>query len=199
MKEKESRPHDDTCGAKTRAGTPCKQKAGWGTNHVGEGKCKLHGGASTGPRDKSKMLNNKNGVSTHENESIVFDSLDDDEMDLLNQIDLDKLKQLDNEIKLVDIRLRRMMNRIQLLGEDDMSVSLHVVGTEGKRPNESLESVDSLSKIQNIEDAITRVQAQKLRLIKAKHELEKDMEQGISAEDKLETYFEMVGAKIDES
>lgn len=32
------------CGAKTRAGTPCQQKAGWGTNHVGESRCKLHGG-----------------------------------------------------------------------------------------------------------------------------------------------------------
>lgn len=32
------------CGAQTRAGTPCKQPAGWGTDHVGEGRCKLHGG-----------------------------------------------------------------------------------------------------------------------------------------------------------
>lgn len=32
------------CGAKTRAGTPCRQKAGWGTDHVGQGRCKLHGG-----------------------------------------------------------------------------------------------------------------------------------------------------------
>jgi len=36
------------CGAKTRAGAPCKQKAGWGTDHVGEGRCKLHGGGSKG-------------------------------------------------------------------------------------------------------------------------------------------------------
>ena len=34
------------CGAKTRAGTPCKRPAGWGTDHVGEGRCKLHGGAT---------------------------------------------------------------------------------------------------------------------------------------------------------
>lgn len=34
------------CGAKTRAGTPCQQPAGWGTEHPGEGRCKLHGGAS---------------------------------------------------------------------------------------------------------------------------------------------------------
>lgn len=34
------------CGAKTRSGTPCTQVAGWGTQHVGVGRCKLHGGAS---------------------------------------------------------------------------------------------------------------------------------------------------------
>ena len=35
-----------TCGAKTRAGTPCQRPAGWGTDHAGEGRCKLHGGAT---------------------------------------------------------------------------------------------------------------------------------------------------------
>ena len=39
----------NTCGAKTRSGTPCKQKAGWGTDHVGEGRCKLHGGCAGRP------------------------------------------------------------------------------------------------------------------------------------------------------
>lgn len=34
------------CGAKTRAGTPCRKPAGAGTDHVGIGKCKLHGGKS---------------------------------------------------------------------------------------------------------------------------------------------------------
>jgi len=35
---------DSICGAKTRAGTRCELRAGWGTDHVGEGRCKLHGG-----------------------------------------------------------------------------------------------------------------------------------------------------------
>ena len=34
-----------TCGAKTRAGTPCKL-----TNLYENGRCKFHGGASTGPK-----------------------------------------------------------------------------------------------------------------------------------------------------
>lgn len=33
------------CGAKTRNGGQCTQAAGWGTDHVGYGKCKLHGGS----------------------------------------------------------------------------------------------------------------------------------------------------------
>lgn len=36
----------DICGAKTRDGSPCARPAGWGTD--GEGKCKQHGGASSG-------------------------------------------------------------------------------------------------------------------------------------------------------
>lgn len=36
-----------TCGATTRAGTPCKRK-----DIYDNGRCKLHGGLSTGPRTK---------------------------------------------------------------------------------------------------------------------------------------------------
>ncbi len=37
-----------TCGAhvKSRPGGRCEQRAGWGTDHVGVGRCKLHGGAT---------------------------------------------------------------------------------------------------------------------------------------------------------
>ncbi|KIL36217.1 hypothetical protein SD71_09735 [Cohnella kolymensis] len=34
------------CEAKGRGGKPCQRPAGWGTSHVGVGRCKLHGGAS---------------------------------------------------------------------------------------------------------------------------------------------------------
>jgi hypothetical protein len=38
------------CGAKTRAGGQCQQPAGFGTVHVGGGRCKFHGGTSPGGR-----------------------------------------------------------------------------------------------------------------------------------------------------
>ena len=34
------------CGAKKRKGGTCTQKAGWGTDHVGYGRCKNHGGST---------------------------------------------------------------------------------------------------------------------------------------------------------
>lgn len=37
------------CGAKNRAGKPCKRPAGWGTDHPGTGRCKLHGGLTPAP------------------------------------------------------------------------------------------------------------------------------------------------------
>ena len=50
---------DMTCGAKTRAGTPCKRKDLYG----GNGRCKLHGGLSTGPKTKrGKRKSARNGL-----------------------------------------------------------------------------------------------------------------------------------------
>lgn len=36
----------ESCGARNRSGGRCKKQAGWGTDHVGEGRCRLHGGAT---------------------------------------------------------------------------------------------------------------------------------------------------------
>lgn len=51
----------DTCGAKTRAGTPCKQKAIYEN-----GRCKFHGGMATGPvteagKEQSRINGRKGG------------------------------------------------------------------------------------------------------------------------------------------
>lgn len=90
----QNKPHDGTkniCGAKTRAGTPCQQKAGWGTDHVGKGRCKLHGGKSTGPKDKIKLKENKNAEKhgffskylPEESLNIIQEIQDKDPIDIL--------------------------------------------------------------------------------------------------------------------
>lgn len=47
---------DRHCGAKTRAGTPCRRPAGWGTDHAGHGRCKLHGGNTPNGRKHGARL-----------------------------------------------------------------------------------------------------------------------------------------------
>lgn len=168
---------NNLCGAKTRSGEPCKNKG------MPNGRCRLHGGKSTGPKDKTKVMNNKNAVKTHERESIIFDYLDDEEKELLKLIDIDKLKQLDNEIRLIDIRLRRMMGRIAKLQENSLT-TIEISIKSGPMGDEISETKqDTLSQIQNIEEAITRVQAQKLRLIKTKHEIDIDKETELVEDD----------------
>lgn len=50
---------DLTCGARTRAGTACKRR-----DLYRSGRCKLHGGHSTGPRTtKGKRRSAQNGIT----------------------------------------------------------------------------------------------------------------------------------------
>lgn len=68
MNAKTKQAHGKTykiCGAKTRSGNPCKKPAGWGTDHVGDGRCKLHGGASTGPPKRNKNAEKHGLFSKH--------------------------------------------------------------------------------------------------------------------------------------
>ncbi|RBH54200.1 MULTISPECIES: HGGxSTG domain-containing protein [Pseudomonas] len=45
-----------TCGAKTRAGTPCKRR-----DLYISGRCRLHGGLSTGPKGTSRSTEPEHG------------------------------------------------------------------------------------------------------------------------------------------
>lgn len=57
------------CGARTRAGTPCQQPG------MKNGRCRLHGGKSTGPRtpeglERSRKANWKHGMYSQEEKAI---------------------------------------------------------------------------------------------------------------------------------
>jgi hypothetical protein len=52
------------CGAKTRAGHPCTLPAGHGTDHVGHGNCKLHGGRTqNGRKNGAELALRAEGIS----------------------------------------------------------------------------------------------------------------------------------------
>jgi len=158
----EKQPHANYCGAKTRSGLPCRNRA------MANGRCRMHGGKSTGA-----PKGNKNAVKTGEYETIWMDALDPEERVLFHVVDTDVLKQIDEELRLITIRERRMLQRIERLrAAGDFTVVRHTVGIEkGKRTNLQ-ESEGTLGQIQAIEEALTRVQEKKAKLLELKHKIE---------------------------
>lgn len=66
------------CGAKGRSGNPCSRPAGWGTQHVGAGRCKLHGGstpthAAAASKELARQACTKLGIpiDTHPAEALL--------------------------------------------------------------------------------------------------------------------------------
>ncbi len=54
------------CGAAKRGGPGhCTQTAGWGTNHVGTGRCRLHGGNTTSHRKAAERVQAERAVATY--------------------------------------------------------------------------------------------------------------------------------------
>ena len=93
----------------------------------------------------------------------------------------DKQKLLMQEIQLLTVRERRMLKRIDLLrnslddsgvascDETGMTAVGHRKGIEKDKETDLLEYRGKLGQIQNIEDALTRVQARKQAAIDALH------------------------------
>lgn len=111
------------CGARTRKGTPC-QKAGISKN----GRCRHHGGLSTGPKDRAKhsasLRGNKNALKTGEYETISYSSLSEHEKDLYELIPEDPVIRLSGKIKMLEIRANRFMERQALVTDDDELIKL---------------------------------------------------------------------------
>lgn len=124
---------------------------------------------------------NKNAVTTGEFETLLFDCLDPEEQRLAQAVPDDKQKLLMQEIQLLTVRERRMLKRINLLrmslddsgvssgDETGLTVVSHKSGLEKDKETDLLEYRGKLGQIQNIEDALTRVQARKQAAIDALH------------------------------
>lgn len=79
----------DVCNARRGTGEYCTRPSGWGTEHAGEGRCKFHGGMSTGRPKKSFS------AAEYLNADIVrtFENISDE--------DPQALTNLDNEINVI--------------------------------------------------------------------------------------------------
>lgn len=157
-------PNKRRCTATNRAGKPC---GNWAKR--GYKVCHYHGAGGGGTK------NNKNAVTTGESEYIDFETLTDDEKELISEIEQSRFKLVDDEIKLTDIRLRRMMKRITTLEQGSLTTVKQQYKQDDFLINSKETKRSNLLKIQEIEEAITRLQTQKLRLIEHKHEMTKDI------------------------
>ena len=83
----------DHCGAKTRSGGKCRGMP------MPNGRCRMHGGGSTGP----KIPNSARNAIKH---GIYASFLTDEEVELTQQI---KLGSVEDELRLARIRLRRAL------------------------------------------------------------------------------------------
>lgn len=98
------------CEAKAKTtGNPCRNPAGFRTDHLGEGRCFLHGGRNIGgPKGNTKAVSH----------GIYGSGLLDDEIVLWGDIEI---KTLDDEIRMVSIQLCRAFNaqKIYLMAKDE--------------------------------------------------------------------------------
>lgn len=129
-----------------------------------------HGG--TGPPG------NKNAVKTGEFETLFFDTLEQDERQLINVMPTDKMELALQEIQLLTVRERRMLKRIENLkcsadASEKKAAGMTAVKYKGGRgasgPVDVTEYAGILGQIQAVEDALTRVQARKQKAIDSLH------------------------------
>ena len=141
---------------------------------------------------------NKKAVVTGAYETIWMDCLSKEEQEMCARINTDKLAQVEEEIQLITIRERRMMERIQdimgglsekqrkVLQERQMTKEAVFIKdpftNETKsvivsKPNMVVTSIEETERrkiddVLRIEEALTRIQDKKARLLALKHTLE---------------------------
>lgn len=74
---------NSNCGAENRNGEPCSLSKGWGTDHKGEGRCKFHGGLSTGaPKGNDNAATHR----LNSNPSLLYENLDESRQDIVDEL-----------------------------------------------------------------------------------------------------------------
>ena len=143
-------------------------------------------GGQPGNKNATGPPGNKNAVKTGEFETLFFNTLNREEEQLTSMIGLDKEQLLLQEIQLLTVREYRMLHRIEALknaetqqNEDEkpppgMTVVKYTDGLEKGDCTELKEYDGRLGQIQQIEDALTRVQAKKQKAIEAIHKFGHD-------------------------
>lgn len=169
-----------------------KSKDGWDTenkrsttNKSGSTAKRKRGGQPGNKNAKGGPVGNQHGLVTGAFEAIFFDSLDDDEKELLTVMHNDKRRTLQHQIDTLLIRERRMLKRIAELRKGDTMVtkSQSVISEpNGKKKPDGTEAMSLTSvradkeanddRIIRIENALTGVQAELRRCVDSMRQLD---------------------------
>lgn len=130
-----------------------------------------------GNKNATAPPNNTNAVKTGENETILIDSLTQEEKLLFyEQENKSALEQLNNDIALLKVRQRRMLHRVnEALKElDPDEIKQYYRVKNGKRTlvQEEITKTQQLEKVLAIEEAMTRVSKTLSNALKQKTDLE---------------------------
>ena len=168
-------------------------------NAVGHGAPKGNKNAAR-PHRPDGYRRNTNGVKTGEYQTIWLDTMDEKERALFKAIDTSPIAQIDEDIRLLTYRERRMLTYLnELKKQKDLAekedaykvrgvpaiVEIYdeVTGetrqekiTEERKVlvGQTIRTKLLLDKILHIEEALTRVQEKKIRAIEAKHRIMKE-------------------------
>lgn len=122
-------------------------------------------------------LGHKNSLKTGEYEVISLDKLESDERCLYDSISCDPVELIDENIRLLKIRERRMLKRLTLLYQQKEKISLAQTSAEwGKHDEETSPRRKSVTKTEQflvdkiiaLEDALSRVQDRIMNAVERK-------------------------------
>lgn len=213
--KKQNEVHDKPkCGAKTRSsgGHPCRLPAGWGTDHPGEGRCKLHGGKSTGPKKHNNYKNaEKHGLFTK--------YIPEETMEIINKLEtLDSLEMLWDNIKIQYAAIIRAQTIMEVKGKEDLVKEIKRMRDSGNEVefeiqfawdryerflNSQARAMTNLTnmifKYEDLCKSEMATEEQRARIEKLKVETERvksDIKTGYNTEDALKEYFEALGKAV---
>lgn len=155
-----------------------KQKENWQRSNDASAENRYNNAlGNKGNRNATAPPNNTNAVKTGENETILIDSLTQEEKLLFyEQENKTALEQLNNDIALLKVRQRRMLHRVnEALKElDPDEVKQYYRVKNGKRTlvQEEVTRTQQLEKVLAIEEALTRVSKTLSNAIKQKTDLQ---------------------------
>jgi len=146
----------ENCGATNRQDEPCGLPAGWGTDHVGDGRCKLHGGNAGAPKGEANG-NFKSGAWSK------YVDYDDDVKEAVAATTDDGDVAVLEELR--DERLARYYQHLKYLSESEgVSIAKEILDTIDAGQEVDADMVSQLAKVigvssDSMDNLIARIQS----------------------------------------